>query len=51
MVRYESHLSRQLQLTLNQLERLQKARAGEPTPAPLAIDVNLSSEAPPADKK
>ena len=40
LLRYETHLSREIDRILNQLERLQRARRGQP--APPRIDVNIS---------
>ena len=45
VMRYESHLSRQMLQALHTLERLQKMRAGERVPAPAALDVTVSGEA------
>jgi hypothetical protein len=39
LLRYETTFHRQLVSTLNQLERLQRARTGEHVPAPLAVQV------------
>jgi hypothetical protein len=44
ILRYEGHLTRQLLQSLHTLERLQRARAGEPVPAPAALDVTVSNE-------
>jgi hypothetical protein len=44
VTRYEAHLSRQMLQALHTLERLQRARAGEPVPAPAALDVTVSNE-------
>jgi len=41
--RYEAHLERSLYKALHELQRLQAARRGVPTPLPLALDVNVSS--------
>jgi hypothetical protein len=43
VVRYETTLERQIYKALHELERLQRARSGEPVPAPLAIDLAVSS--------
>jgi len=40
LLRYETHLSREIDKILNQLERLQRMRRGQP--APPRIDVNIS---------
>jgi hypothetical protein len=42
VLRYESHLSRQLFQALHELERLQATRAGKPVPPPLAVEVGVS---------
>lgn len=45
LVRYEAHLDRCLFRAIHELQRLQAARlSGQPVPAPLAIEVNQSSE-------
>jgi hypothetical protein len=41
VVRYESALQRQLNRSMNQLERLQRRRLGENVPAPVVMDVSL----------
>lgn len=41
IVRYESALQRQLNRSLNQLERLQRRRLGENVPAPVVMDVSI----------
>jgi hypothetical protein len=41
IIRYESALQRQLNRSLNQLERLQRRRLGENVPAPAVMDVSL----------
>jgi hypothetical protein len=41
IVRYESALQRQLYRSMNQLERLQRRRLGEPVPPPVVMDVSL----------
>ncbi len=41
IIRYEAHLSREFDRTLNQLERLQRMRRGQPVPPP--INLNVSS--------
>ena len=42
ILRYEASINRDLTYAINQLERLQRARAGEHVPAP--VNVNLSGE-------
>jgi hypothetical protein len=44
IMRYEGHLTRQLLQSLHTLEWLQRAQAGEPVPAPAALDVTVSNE-------
>jgi hypothetical protein len=46
--RYEAHLSRQFHRDLHELQRLQAARLGHPVAAPIAIDVDVSTESKPA---
>ena len=41
IVRYESALQRQLNRSMNQLERLQRRRLGENVPAPVVMDVSM----------
>ncbi len=41
--RYEAHLTRQFSRVLHELQRLQAARMGGPSPLPLAVDVEVSS--------
>ncbi len=41
IVRYESALQRQLNRSINQLERLQRRRLGENVPAPVIMDVSM----------
>jgi hypothetical protein len=52
IMRYEAHLSRQMQQALHTLERLQAARAGRDVPPPAALDITVdaatSSNAGPA---
>jgi hypothetical protein len=45
VLRYESHVSRQMLQALHTLERLQAARVGEPVPPPAALDVTISGDA------
>ncbi len=40
--RYESGIERQIYKAIHELERLQRARHGEKTPAPLVVDLDLS---------
>jgi hypothetical protein len=46
VLRYESHVSRQMLQTLHTLERLQAARAGADVPPPAALDVNVNGPTP-----
>ena len=39
-LRYETAIERQLYKAINQLERLQRMRAGDHVPAPIQVDVN-----------
>jgi hypothetical protein len=39
-VRYEAHLSREFDRTLNQLERAQRLRLGQPLLAPIKVDLS-----------
>src|SRR5262249_49790145 len=41
--RYEGHLTRQLNLALHGLQRLQAVRAGQPVPAPAALDLTIEA--------
>ena len=52
VMRYESHLTRQLLQLLHTLERLQAARAGLPVQPPAVLDVTVetSQEMPPASR-
>jgi hypothetical protein len=43
VLRYESHLNRQLFQTLHELERIQANRAGRLAPLPLAVDVGVAA--------
>jgi hypothetical protein len=43
VMRYETHLSRQLHRDLHELQRLQGSRQGKPVAAPIAIDVEVAS--------
>ncbi len=40
--RYETALERAFRGTLHELQRLQAARAGQPVPPPVAVDVNIN---------
>jgi hypothetical protein len=42
--RYEGHLTRQLNLALHELQRLQAVRAGQAVPALAALDVTIDAE-------
>jgi hypothetical protein len=42
--RYEAHLSRQFHRDLHELQRLQATRLGHSVAAPIAIDVDVSTE-------
>jgi hypothetical protein len=42
--RYEGHLTRQLNLALHELQRLQAVRAGRSVPAPAALDLTIDAE-------
>jgi hypothetical protein len=44
-MRYEAHLSRQMQQALHTLERLQAARAGRDVPVPSALDITVDADA------
>jgi len=44
VMRYESHLSRQMTQSLHELQRMQAARAGDLVAAPLALDVTVDRE-------
>ena len=41
MMRYEAHLGREFDRTVQQIERLRRIKTGQPTPAP--IEVKLST--------
>ncbi len=43
VVRYESHLGKQLSTTLHELERLQALRAGRAVAPPVAVDVTVTA--------
>jgi len=42
LLRYEGAIERQFYKALNQLERLQRLRAGDSVPAPVAVDVDVN---------
>ena len=42
--RYETTFGRAMLRCLHELQRLQAARQGQPVPAPIAVDVNLSGD-------
>ena len=44
LLRYEATLSREFERTLNQLERLQRMRLGQPVPPPINLNVTSSKE-------
>jgi hypothetical protein len=44
LLRYETTIEKSLFRTLHELQRLQAARAGQAFPAPMVVDVNVSSE-------
>jgi hypothetical protein len=50
VLRYESHLNRQLFQTLHELERIQANRSGRLAPLPLAVDVGVAVSGPAADE-
>ena len=43
ILRYETALERQLFRAMNQLERLQRRRAGENIPAPLTMEISAKA--------
>jgi hypothetical protein len=43
LLRYEGAIERQLYKAMNQLERLQRMRAGDNVPAPVEVDVDVNS--------
>jgi len=45
LIRYESHLDRQLYRAMDQLERLQRQRRGENVPPPAVVDVSVHASA------
>ncbi|MBN1816542.1 MAG: hypothetical protein JW828_04230 [Sedimentisphaerales bacterium] len=44
LLRYETSIERQLYKAINQLERLQRQRAGDYVPAPVTVEVNLQEK-------
>ncbi|MDP2638171.1 MAG: hypothetical protein Q8P26_03865 [Candidatus Levybacteria bacterium] len=44
ILRYETTIERSIYKALHELQRLQSTRAGEKTPAPLAIDIDISKD-------
>jgi hypothetical protein len=50
VLRYESHVSRQMLQALHTLERLQAARAGADFPPPAAVDVTVDGPPPALDR-
>jgi hypothetical protein len=40
LIRYEAHLSREIDRTLNRLERLQRMRKGQPLPPQLEVKIS-----------
>ena len=42
LLRYEGSIERQFYKALNQLERLQRLRAGDDVPAPVEVDVDVN---------
>lgn len=44
LLRYETHLSREFDRTLAQLERLQRIRLGQPVPPPINLNVTTAKE-------
>jgi CRISPR/Cas system-associated endonuclease Cas1 len=43
LLRYEGAIERQLYKALNQLERIQRLRAGDNVPPPLEVDVDVNT--------
>ena len=43
LLRYEGAIERQFYKALNQLERLQRLRSGDSVPAPVEVDLNVST--------
>src|SRR5262249_43264522 len=46
IMRYESHITRQMLQALHTLERLQRAGRGDDVPPPAALDVTVNGTAP-----
>ncbi len=46
LLRYEGAIERQLYKALNQLERIQRLRAGDSIPPPVEVDVNVNTGQP-----
>ena len=44
LIRYETSIERGIYKALHELQRIQSTRAGERPPAPIAIDVDVSSD-------
>src|SRR5260370_1094392 len=44
LLRYEAALSREIERTLNQLERTQRMRLGQPVPPPINLNITASKE-------
>jgi hypothetical protein len=44
LLRYETAISREVERTLNQLERLQRMRLGQPVPPPINLNITASKE-------
>ncbi len=44
LLRYETSLERSIERTLNQLERLQRMRLGQPVPPPINLNITASKE-------
>lgn len=44
LLRYETAIEKQLYKALNQLERMQRLRAGDNVPAPLKVDIDLNPD-------
>ena len=44
LLRYETAIERQFYKAMNQLERMQRLRAGDDVPAPAEVDLNLNTE-------
>lgn len=44
LLRYETSISREIERTLNQLERLQRMRLGQPVPPPINVNVTSTKE-------